>query len=135
MAVIVEWRGRVALLRRRGRYEELGGTWDCVTGRLDVSASAEQQVLMAIFAATGIKARAIDSLDDLGVLDAAEGRAGSVRMRVFRATTRQRRLVLGQGHDANRWVPTASVTRFGNRTPWLDDVLVHLASSSGMEGR
>ena len=91
-------------------------------------------MLLAIFAVAGIKAKAIDSLEDLGVLEAVDAQGEAAKMHVFRATTRQRRLVLGQGHDANRWVPPATVPRFGNRTPWLDYVLVHLASPGMKDG-
>lgn len=130
VAVVVEWRGRVALLRRSGPTDGHRGRWDCVTSGLEHEGAWAQQALAAIFAATGLKARAIDTLEALTVLDVVDDAGLPWQVHVLRATTRQRRLVLGDGHDAHRWVAPAVVRRFGNRVPWLDDVLGAAASTA-----
>lgn len=123
VAVVVEWRGRVVLLRRSVRVSHDTGLWHCVTGFLEDGASPEQQALMEVHEETGLNVAALDSLHATGVLHLLDEVGETWRVHTFRATTRQRRLTLNDEHDAYRWVSPEAVRRFGNRVGWLDDVL------------
>ena len=123
VAVVVEWRERVLLLRRSERVCHDKGRWHCVTGYLDQGASPEQQALVELHEETGLGVCALDSLEERGVLDIPDAAGKIWRVHTFRASTRQRRLRLDSEHDAYRWVAPQAVRRFGNRVVWLDEVL------------
>jgi len=123
VAVVVEWRGRIALLRRSGDVEHDRGRWHCVTGYLEDGASPEQQALVELHEETGLSVAALDSLDVGAVLHLTDGVGQTWRVHTFRAVTRRRRLTLDCEHDAQRWVQPSAVRRFGNRVSWLDDVV------------
>lgn len=136
VAVVVEWRERVLLLRRSERVFHDKGRWHCVTGYLDHGASPEQQALVELHEETGLGVCALDSLEERGVLDIPDVKGRIWRVHTFRASTRQRRLTLDDEHDAYRWVAPQAVRRFGNRVDWLDEVFVatgyaHIMNASG----
>lgn len=130
VAVVVEWRDRVLLLRRSERVCHDKGRWHCVTGYLDQGASPEQQALVELHEETGLGVCALDSLEERGVLDIPDAAGRMWRVHTFRVSTRQRRLRLDSEHDAYRWVAPQAVRRFGNRVVWLDEVLA-LSGTAG----
>ncbi|WP_091053027.1 NUDIX domain-containing protein [Nocardioides sp. YR527] len=123
VAVVVEWRDRVLLLRRSERVRHDKGRWHCVTGYLDHGASPEQQALVELHEETGLGVCALDSLEERGILNIPDAAGRMWRVHTFRVSTRQRRLRLDDEHDAYRWVAPQAVRRFGNRVTWLDEVL------------
>lgn len=123
VAVVVEWRGRLALFRRSGAVNHDRGRWHCVTGYLEAHLTREQQALLELHEETGLGVAALHSLEVGHVLHLDDGDRRTWRVHTFRAETDQRRLELNHEHDAYRWVRPPGVRRFGNRVSWLDRVL------------
>jgi 8-oxo-dGTP pyrophosphatase MutT (NUDIX family) len=123
VAVVVEWRGRIALFRRSDAVDHDRGRWHCVTGYVETDATPERQALVELYEETGLSAAALDSLDPGRVLHLVDGEGRLWQVHTYRAVTRQRRLNLDDEHDAYRWVLPSAIGRFGNRVGWLDDVL------------
>ncbi|WP_432443850.1 NUDIX domain-containing protein [Paenarthrobacter nitroguajacolicus] len=123
IAVIVQWRGRIALFRRSRRTGHDRGLWHCITGFLEAGATPEQQALEELREETGLLER--DLLDfrqgpDLVVPD---GSGNPWLVHTFTALTAKRRLRVNWEHDSYRWTTPSKARRFSNRVPWLDNVL------------
>ncbi len=135
VAVVIEWRGRVALFRRSPSVGHDRGLWHCITGYLEPGTTPRQQALTELEEETG-----------LGLGDLAEFRPGEPLLipdqdgnpwlvHTFRAVSTRRRLTLNDEHDALRWSAPAKISRFSNRVTWLDAVLQAAARDTGMETR
>jgi ADP-ribose pyrophosphatase YjhB (NUDIX family) len=129
VAVVVEWRGRIALLRRSDTVDHDCGRWHCVTGYIEDGVSPEQQALDELYEETALGLADLDALEAGNVLLLPDDRGRLWQVHTFRAVTRQRRLTLDGEHNAHRWVRPADVARFGNRVAWLDDVLAATRAS------
>jgi ADP-ribose pyrophosphatase YjhB (NUDIX family) len=129
VAVVIEWRGRIALLRRTDAVDHDCGRWHCVTGYIEDGVSPEQQALVELYEETALGVADLDALEAGNVLRLPDDRGRLWQVHTFRAVTRQRRLTLDKEHDAHRWVRPADVPRFENRVAWLDDVLAATRAS------
>lgn len=123
VAIVIEWRGQIAMLKRSQLLGHDRGLWHCITGYLDRGATPRQQALEELFEETGLLATNL--LDfrpgpDLVVND-DDGEPWLVH--TFTAVTSRRRLEIDWEHDAYRWTTPGNVKRFANRVPWLDSVL------------
>ncbi|WP_334171889.1 NUDIX domain-containing protein [Sinomonas sp.] len=123
IAAVIEWRGRIALLRRSSRLGHEGGLWHCVTGFLEPGATPEQQALEELFEETGVQAKDLLDLRPGPALVITDSIGGPWLVHTFTAVTSRRRLTINWEHDRYRWTPAPKVKRFSNRVAWLDSVL------------
>jgi ADP-ribose pyrophosphatase YjhB (NUDIX family) len=123
VAVVVEWRGRIALFKRSQSVGHERGLWHCITGYLEPGVSPVQQALTELEEEAGLM------LQDLAAFRAGEqllisDNAGNPWLvHTYTAFSKRRRLTINDEHDAYRWTIPAKVSRFSNRVPWLDTVL------------
>ena len=54
VAVVVEWRDKIALLKRSQHLAHDRGRWHCVTGYVDPGASPEEQAFRELLEETGL---------------------------------------------------------------------------------
>ncbi|WP_223981901.1 NUDIX domain-containing protein [Arthrobacter sp. NicSoilB8] len=123
VAVVIEWRGKIALLKRSRHLNHDRGRWHCVTGFLEADVSPRQQASRELFEETGLR-----SSDLLGLrqgpallLNDDSGRPWVVH--TFTAVAARRRLEIDWEHDSYRWTAPGKTRRFTNRVSWLDVVL------------
>lgn len=122
VAVVIKWRGKVALFKRSQKVHHDKGMWHCITGYLEPGASPRQQALDELLEEAGIQVPDLLELragPDLVLI----GETEPWLVHTFAAVTSQRRLKIDWEHDSYRWIAPNKVKRFGNRVPWLDDVL------------
>ncbi|WP_311214702.1 MULTISPECIES: NUDIX domain-containing protein [unclassified Arthrobacter] len=123
VAVVVEWRGKIALLKRSHSLNHDRGRWHCVTGYIEPGTSPRGQALQELLEETGIRDSEIVELKP-GVMLFLNDEAGSTWVvHTFTAVTSKRRLVLDWEHDSFRWTIPEKTARFANRVVWLDTVL------------
>lgn len=123
VAVVIEWRGKIALLKRRRGNNHDSGLWHCVTGYLEPGAPPKEQALEELLEETGLD---VSQLLDLraGPALLIDDRGGNPWLvHTFTAVTSKRRLEMDWEHEACRWTAPGKVKRFANRVAWLDDVL------------
>jgi 8-oxo-dGTP pyrophosphatase MutT (NUDIX family) len=123
-AVIVEWRGRIALLRRSQKSGHDQGKWHCVTGYLDEGMGPQEQAVLELFEETDLQLRDLLSLTAGPVLELFDEAGTLWLVHTFVARTARRRLKLNWEHDTFRWVLPRNAKRFSNRVSWLDRVLL-----------
>lgn len=129
VAVALQRRHRVALLKRSQLVTHDQGLWHCVTGYLEQNVQDPRlQAILELYEETGLAVSDIDELATGPVLEIQQ-RAITWKVHTFRAETRRRRLELNWEHDSYRWVPHLKVPRFAGRVGWLDEVLVASAAS------
>ncbi|WP_142060919.1 NUDIX domain-containing protein [Pseudarthrobacter sp. B4EP4b] len=123
VAVVIEWRGRIALFKRSQSVGHERGLWHCITGYLEPGVAPQEQAL------TELKEEAGLTLQDLAGFQAGEqllipDPAGIPwQVHTYTAVSKWRRLTINDEHDAYRWAAPAKISRFSNRVPWLDIVL------------
>ena len=123
VAVVIEWRGKIALLKRsRSRHHDRG-LWHCITGYLAPGASPKQQALEELLEETGLHAAHLLDLRAGPKLVINDDNADPWLVHTFTALTSRRRLEIDWEHDSFRWTAPEKVKRFGNRVSWLDHVL------------
>ncbi|WP_427132309.1 NUDIX domain-containing protein [Pseudarthrobacter sp. S9] len=123
VAVVIEWRGKIALLKRSRDVHNDRGLWHCITGYLEPGASPKQQALQELIEETGLHAATLLDLRAGPDLVIISKDATPWLVHTFTAVTSQRRLKIDWEHDAYRWITPNKVKRFVNRVAWLDDVL------------
>ncbi|MFF1831967.1 NUDIX domain-containing protein [Paenarthrobacter sp. NPDC058040] len=123
VAVVIEWRGKIALLKRSQRPAHDGGRWHCVTGFLEEGMSAGEQALLELHEETGLQLADITELREGPVLMLSDAAGQLWFVHAFTAVTSRRRLTLDWEHDAIRWTLPSKTARFANRVSWLDEVL------------
>ncbi|MFJ4264785.1 NUDIX domain-containing protein [Paenarthrobacter nicotinovorans] len=123
VAVVVEWRGKIALLKRSQGPSHDRGRWHCVTGYVDEGVSAGHQALVELAEETGLQGTDILEIREGPVLMLSDQGGSPWFVHTFTAVTSQRRLRLDWEHDAYRWTAPTKSARFANRVSWLDQVL------------
>lgn len=123
VAVVIEWRGKIALLKRSRRRDHDKGLWHCITGYLEPGASPKQQALEELLEETGLHAAHLLDLRAGPNLVINDDNAEPWLVHTFTAVTSRRRLEIDWEHDSYRWAAPEKVKRFVNRVSWLDYVL------------
>lgn len=123
IAAVIEWRGKIALLKRRRSLVHDSGLWHCITGFLEAGVTPKQQALDELFEETGLQAEDLLDLRHGPDLVLADGAGNPWRVHTFTVSTSQRRLRMDWEHESYRWTSASKVRRFSNRVSWLDDVL------------
>ncbi|WP_353713620.1 NUDIX domain-containing protein [Arthrobacter sp. K5] len=123
VAVVMEWRGRIALLKRSRRLDHDAGLWHCVSGFLEAGVTPEQQALEELFEETGTQAKDLLELRHGPALVLPDDRGTQWLVYTFTAVTTRRGLRLDWEHDSYRWTTADRAKRFSNRVGWLDTVL------------
>ena len=122
VAVVIEWRGKIALLKRSQNVRHDKGMWHCITGYLEPGTTPMQQALEELIEEAGVYAENLLDFRPGPALVITSG-AEPWLIHTFTAVTSQRRLRIDWEHDSYRWIAPSKVRRFGNRVAWLDDVL------------
>jgi 8-oxo-dGTP pyrophosphatase MutT (NUDIX family) len=123
VAVIIEWRGRIALFRRSESVGHDPGRWHCITGYLESGASPEEQAFVELREETGLTRNDLIDFRQGAPLLLTDHEANPWLVHTFTAVTRCRRLTINDEHDAFRWAAPSKISRFSNRVAWLDQVL------------
>jgi ADP-ribose pyrophosphatase YjhB (NUDIX family) len=123
VAVVLEWRGRIALFRRSQQHSHDGGLWHCISGYVEPGVTPERQVMDELSEEAGLQAEDLGYLQHGPELVLTDASGASWRVFTFRAMTNIRRLRLNWEHDSYRWTSPHKWRRFTNRVSWLDEVL------------
>jgi ADP-ribose pyrophosphatase YjhB (NUDIX family) len=123
VAVVLEWRGRIALFRRSQAVRHDRGLWHCVTGYVEHGVSPERQALDELFEETGLGIADLARLQAGGVLSLRDSSGQIWWVHTFRAVTVRRKLTLNWEHDAYRWTAVRKVARFDGQVDWLRQVI------------
>ncbi|MGY3317397.1 ADP-ribose pyrophosphatase YjhB (NUDIX family) [Arthrobacter sp. TE12232] len=123
VAVVIEWRGKIALLKRSQHLNHDRGRWHCVTGFLEAGVSPHQQADRELFEETGLQSSDLLDLRQGPALLLNDDSGGSWVVHTFTAVTARRRLQIDWEHDDYRWTAPGKTRRFANRVSWLDVVL------------
>jgi ADP-ribose pyrophosphatase YjhB (NUDIX family) len=123
VAVVVEWREKIALLKRSQNLHHDRGRWHCVTGYVESGATPREQAFLELFEETGLARTDVLDLRPGAGLVLPDGTGQPWLVHTFTAVTSRRRLKLDWEHDAYRWTAPGKTPRFANRVSWLDPVL------------
>jgi ADP-ribose pyrophosphatase YjhB (NUDIX family) len=123
VAAVIEWRGKIALLRRSRSVGHDSGLWHCISGFLEPGTTPEQQAVEELFEETGLQAKDLLDLQPGAVLVIADSTGAPWLVHTFTAVSARRRLRLDWEHDSYRWAAAQNIRRFSNRVPWFDNVL------------
>lgn len=123
VAVVIEWRGRVALFKRSQSVGHDHGLWHCITGYLEPATSPRQQALVELEEETGLTSEDLDNFQPGEPLLIADQDGNPWLIHTFLAAANRSHLTLNNEHDAFRWTLRSKISRFSNRVPWLDPVL------------
>lgn len=123
VAVIVEWRGRIALFKRSQSVGHDRGLWHCVTGYLEPGTSPEEQAFRELREETGLAENDLVGFRQGTPLLLPDSHGSPWLVHTFTASARNRRLSVNDEHDTFRWVAPSKIRRFSNRVTWLDQVL------------
>lgn len=123
VAVVLECRGRLALLKRSAAVHHDQGRWHCVTGYLEPGHTPLQQAMEELFEETGLRLVDLVALAPGRVLTIPDGKDTRWHVHTFRAVTQQRRLIMNWEHDAYRWTTRRGVCRFDGQVAWLPQVI------------
>ncbi len=123
VAVVVEWRGKIALLKRSHSLHHDRGRWHCITGYIEPEASPREQALQELLEETGIRDADLVEFKPGAVLSLDDESGAAWVVHTFTAVTSKRRLVLDWEHESFRWTIPEKTARFANRVVWLDTVL------------
>lgn len=123
VAVILEWREHVLLLKRSHEVAHDGGKWHCVTGYVEESRQPIQQAVDELHEETGLRLVDLTALDEGPLLHLTDRHGQPWPVHTYRAKTHRRRLTLNWEHTAYRWVRPSRLNRFDGRVSWLDDVI------------
>lgn len=131
VAVVLEWRDHVLLLKRSAQVSHDQGKWHCVTGYIETGRSAVQQAADELFEETGLRLVDLTSLEAGPVLSIRDAAGQAWQVHTFAATTMHKRLTLNWEHETYRWVAPRRVGKFDGRVQWLDDVIRAAARGDG----
>lgn len=123
VAVIVEWRGRIALFKRSQSVGHDQGRWHCITGYLEPGTTPEEQALMELREETGLIENELIDFRHGVPLRLRDEWGNPWLVHTFTVISPRRRLIINDEHDAFRWVAPSKISRFSNRVAWLDRVL------------
>lgn len=123
VAVVVEWRGRIALFKRSQSVGHERGLWHCITGYLEPDVSPRQQALAELEEEAGLNPQDLAAFRPVGQLLISDDAGNPWLVHTYTAVTTRRRLTINDEHDAYRWTVPSKISRFSNRVPWLDVVL------------
>lgn len=123
VAVIIEWRGRIALFRRSQSVGHDRGRWHCITGYLESGASPEEHALVELREETGLTDNDLFDFRHVAPLLLADHEGNPWLVHTFTVVTSRRRLMINDEHDAFRWAAPSKISRLSNRVEWLDQVL------------
>lgn len=123
VVVVIEWRGKIALLKRNRCLDQDSGLWHCITGYLEPGASPKQQALEELLKQAGLHAPHVLDLRAGRNLVINDDNAEPWLVHTFTAVTSRRRLEIDWEHESYRWTAPEKVKRFVNRVSWLDHVL------------
>lgn len=123
VAVVIEWRGKIALFKRSQQLHHDRGLWHCITGYLEPGVSPKQQALSELIEETGLHAANLLDLRAGRDLVISDGNGQPWLVHTFTAVTSKRRLQIDWEHDSYRWTIPGKMKRFANRVVWLDLVL------------
>lgn len=123
VAVVLQCRGNLLLLKRSYYVAHDRGKWHCITGYIEASRDPAHQALDEIFEETGLRLVDLSTLTAGPVLNLADGDGRPWPVHTFVAHTDQRRLRINWEHITYRWVQPARLRRFDGRVEWLDDVV------------
>jgi 8-oxo-dGTP pyrophosphatase MutT (NUDIX family) len=132
VAAVIEWRGRIALLRRSRRLGHDSGMWHCISGFVEPGVTPAQQAFDELSEEAGLDVKDVLELRQGPTLVLVDGVGAPWLVHTFTAATNRRRLRLNWEHDSYRWTTARKGRRFINRVSWLDDVLQatgHLSTS------
>lgn len=132
VAVVLEWREHVLLLKRSPEVTYDCGKWHCVTGYVEAGRQPVQQAIDELHEETGLRVVDLTGFAQGPVLSLTDGQGQEWPVHTFRAQTLQRRLTLNWEHSAYRWVRPSRLGRFDGRVHWLEDVVEAVAVTSAM---
>ncbi|TWD47065.1 NUDIX domain-containing protein [Arthrobacter sp. AG367] len=131
VAVILTWRGRIALFRRSQHLPHDGGRWHCITGFVEAGVKPSDQALDELAEETGLRTEDIISLHPGEALTIHDNSGQPWLVHTYIAETSMRRLTLNWEHDCYRWTQANKSRRFANRVQWLDLII---EATSGQHG-
>ncbi|MBT2534434.1 NUDIX domain-containing protein [Arthrobacter sp. ISL-48] len=123
VAVILEWRGRIALFKRSQSVGHDRGRWHCITGYLEPGTSPEGQAIAELREETGLTENDLIDFRQGAPLLLPDHHGNPWLVHTFTAVTRRRRLTINDEHDTFRWAAPSKIRRYINRVAWLDQVL------------
>lgn len=123
VAVVVQWRSRIALFKRSQSVGHDRGLWHCITGYLEAGVSPRRQALTEVEEEAGLKLQDLVAFKPAGQLLISDDAGNPWLVHTYTAVTTRRRLTINDEHDAYRWTVPAKISRFSNRVPWLDLIL------------
>ena len=123
VAVVVQWRGRIALFKRSQSVGHERGLWHCITGYLEPTVSPLQQALAELEEEAGLVLGDLASFRPGEQLQISDHEGNPWLVHTYTAVSKRRRLTINDEHDAYRWAAPGKIRRFSNRVPWLDTVL------------
>ncbi|WP_284976736.1 NUDIX domain-containing protein [Arthrobacter sp. efr-133-TYG-104] len=123
VAVVVQWRSKIALFKRSQSLRHESGQWHCITGYMEPGRTPRQQAMDELREEAGLEASHISELRSGPKLLMTDGSGALWLVHTFTAVTSNRRLEIDWEHEAYRWTPPSKVKRFSNRVYWLDQVL------------
>lgn len=134
VAVVVERRGRVALLKRSQAVQHDKGRWHCVTGYLEAGTTPQQQALEELFEETGLQLVDLSDFHAGQTLRLVDDHGVPWRVHTLKAVTTRRRLQINWEHQAYRWTTLRRVGRFDGRVEWLGEVIRAVYGESAQPG-
>lgn len=123
VAVVVQWRAKIALFKRSQSLRHESGQWHCITGYMEPGRTPMQQAMEELQEETGLHPSHISDLRPGPKLTMTDSSGALWLVHTFTAVTSNRRLEIDWEHEAYRWTPPSKVKRFSNRVYWLDQVL------------
>lgn len=123
VAVIIEWRGRIALFKRSQSVGHDRGRWHCITGYLESGATPEAQALAELREETGLTENELIDFRQGAPLLLTDHEGNPWLVHTFTVVTPRRRLTINDEHDDFRWAAPSKISRFSNRVEWLNEVL------------
>lgn len=124
VAVVIEWRGKVALFKRSRDSDHRGGLWDCPTACLGPGASTPEHAVHELLEEAGLHETSLIGLHAGPAIVIEDSDAQPLRVHTFRASSSQRRLEINREHyESYRWTARAKVRRFVNRAGWVERVV------------
>ncbi|TDL33957.1 NUDIX domain-containing protein [Arthrobacter nitrophenolicus] len=123
IAVVVEWRGKLALFKRSQRLDHDQGLWHCITGFMEEGASPNQQAAQELQEETGLRTEDLLGFRQGQNVVVIDSQQLPWMIHTFVAISSTRRMTIDWEHDAYRWTSVGRIKRFANRVSWLDSVL------------
>lgn len=123
VAIVLEWRGRVLLLKRSALVAHDRGRWHCVTGYVEAGRTTIEQAIDELYEETGLRVVDLASLAAGPVLSIRDATGQAWPVHTFKASTQRKRLTLNWEHDTYRWVRPSRLRSFDGRVQWVDPVI------------